>query len=215
MRRFVVFALALGVLVSVAVGNASASGNRTLPVAARFHARFAHPVTHISTARALAQSTAGTTVPLWHRNVTDSGTTYTYTMVGKNPFVTGTSNTATTQVYIVPVKLVFTDFGNMTFDPTASDPCDSGGKSDLYRLQNSPLFKTTSWYFGGTSTGSASQYTDAFQRSEFWKFTNPSGANPSYNDNLGAPDVTPTVTVNWSAVTWTRAPRGSSAATSG
>jgi hypothetical protein len=205
MTRFVVFALALGVLGSVAVGNASASGPWTAPLlkspgyaggaAPQFQERFAHPATHISRAKALAQSAAGTTVTMWHRNVIDGGTTYTYTMVGKNPFVTGTSNTATTQIYVVPVKLVFTSFSNYTADPSAADACDSGAKTDLYRLQNSPLFKTTSWYFGGTSTGAASQYIDAFQRAEFWKFANPSGANPSYNDNLGVPHVTPTIQV--------------------
>jgi hypothetical protein len=205
MKRFVVFALALGVVASLVVGNASASGPRALPVlksprvaagkAPQLYARFAHPATHISGAQALAQAAAGTTVPLWHRNVTDGGNTYTYEMVGKNPYVTGTNNTATTQVYLVPIKLVFQSYGNYTADPSVSDACDSAGKTDALRVQNSPLFKTTSFYFGGTSTGPPSQYIDAFQRAEFWKFTSPTGANPSYNDNLGAPHVTPTIQI--------------------
>lgn len=199
MKRVVVFAVMFGALASVAVGNAAASGPLSLPklssprgiagaaLRVPLHARYAHPVTHVSTAHALTQSTAATTVRMWHRTVTDGGTTYAYTMIGKNPFVAQPSPTATIATYVVPVKLTFASFGNEVFDPTAPDSCDPAQKSDQARVLNSPIFKPAAFSFGGTSVGAPSQYTDAFQRAEFWSKTQPGSINPGYNVNLGNP----------------------------
>src|SRR5262249_15175820 len=137
MKRLVVFALMLGVFVSLGAGNASASSGRSAPVlrspggsvtASQLHARYANPVTHISTARALVQAAAGTTVHMFHHNQVDGGTTYNYTMVGTNPFSTGANNTQTTPVWIYPIKFQFSSFGGETFDPTAANACDSANK---------------------------------------------------------------------------------------
>ena len=62
------------------------------------------------------------------------------------------------------------------------------------RVQRSPLFKSQSWSFGGTSVGTG-QYTDAFQRAEFWSDAQPGGVNPSFGVKLAATTV-PAVTVN-------------------
>jgi hypothetical protein len=197
MKRLVVFALAFGVLGGLATGNAWASGPRLLPVLTspaggtqpvQLHARFANPVTHVSTARALAQSAAATTVPMWHRHQTDGGTSYAVAMIGRNPFVAQTVSTTTIPTYLVPVTFTFTNFGNEVFSPTASNSCDPAGTSDLTRVENSPIFRTARWSFGGTSVGPPSQYIDAFQRAEFWAKTEPGSINPNYNVNLGSPN---------------------------
>jgi hypothetical protein len=60
---------------------------------------------------------------------------------------------------------------------------------------NSPIVKNVSWTFGGTAIGTG-QYTDAFQRAEFWKFTGPTGINPDYHVKLNwtlLPKITVTV----------------------
>jgi hypothetical protein len=195
MKRLVAFALTLGVLVSLAAGNASASSGLTGPalrspggaavIAPQLHARYGHPATHLSS-RGLTPAIPATTVPLWSHKVVDGGATYTYTMVGKNPFVAQANPTSTTPVYLFPLKLVFTSFGNATFDPGAADPCDTAPHpSNTQRVRNSPLFNAVPWEFGGTSVGTA-QYIDAFQRANFYTQTNPSGINPGYNANLGS-----------------------------
>jgi hypothetical protein len=199
MKRLVVFAVLFGVLGSVVAGNAAASGPLSLPrlssptgiagatVRVPLRARYAHPVTHVSTPQALTQSAAATTVRMWQRTVTDGGTTYGYTMVGKNPFVAQPSPTATIPTYVISLRLVFNSFGNEVFDAAAPDACDPAQKSDQARVLNSPIFKTAPFSFGGTSVGAPSQYLDAFQRAEFWSKTQPGSINPGYNVNLGNP----------------------------
>jgi hypothetical protein len=97
------------------------------------------------------------------------------------------SPTATIPVYVISLKLAFSSFGNEVFDASAPDACDPAQKSDQARVLNSPIFKTTGFSFGGTSVGAPSQYTDAFQRAEFWSKTQPGSINPGYNVNLGNP----------------------------
>jgi hypothetical protein len=199
MKRLVASTLLFGVLGSFTVaGSASASGLNSLPklsspagitrgAPVQLRARYAQPLTHVSAARALAQSAAATTVKMWSRTVIDHGTTYAYSMIGKNPFVTQSNPTTTIPVYVIPMKLTFTSFGNEVFDPTAANSCDPVGRSDVTRLENSPIFKPAPFSFGGTSVGPSAQYLDAFQRAEFWSKTKPGSINPGYNVNLGGP----------------------------
>src|SRR5579863_8424144 len=61
-------------------------------------------------------STTGPTgLPTWTGGFTYKGTAYTYTMVGSDP--TKTCSTTVVPVYIVPLKLIYSD--GTVFDPTA------------------------------------------------------------------------------------------------
>lgn len=58
-----------------------------------------------------------------------------------------------------------------------------------------PLFGSLNYAPGGTSVGNT-QFVDAFQRANFWKYTGPSGINPSYHILLAGSAATPiTITV--------------------
>lgn len=120
---------------------------------------------------------------------------YTFTMVGGSPlqFGTGTSNIP---VVIVPLRI---DFGRV---PGFSDPgsvaCGDTGQSVLSRVQNSPLFTSdVTWTQGNTVVGTT-QYTDAFQRANFWKYV--VSRSPNYHVRLNPVTtdfwVVPASTVN-------------------
>jgi hypothetical protein len=133
-----------------------------------------------------------TTIPklkTFTSNVVDSGTTYKYTIVGKNPAIAMLNPSTTVTTLIVPVNIIFSGFFN--WDPTVADTCDAGA-SALVRTQKSPIVNNHAYTWGGTAIGSA-QYVDAFQRAEFWKYANPSGINPGYHVKL---KVTTLSTVN-------------------
>jgi hypothetical protein len=116
--------------------------------------------------------------------VNDGGTTFHYTMVGKNPAVATSTPSSTIQVKVIPLRIVL---GNGdVYDPTVGTTCDS--TSALARTNASPVFNNLPWTFNGVSIGN-SQYVDAFRRAEFWKYTKPSGINPGYHVKLNATTV--------------------------
>jgi hypothetical protein len=119
------------------------------------------------------------------------GTSYTYVMAGKKPSKKVTNPSSTIKFELVPLIMKFSS--GATWDPTQADSCDSGA-SPLTRVENSPLIVKQNWTWGGTSIGNG-QVTDAFQRAEFWKYTSPTGINPSYNVNLSWTTASP-ITVN-------------------
>jgi hypothetical protein len=124
--------------------------------------------------------------------VNDHGTSFTYSMIGKDPFVVQASPSTTIKTFIQPVKFVFPD-GVTSFDPTVTNSCDSGA-TNLKRTQDSPIFNAQTWKFGTTSVGTA-EYVDAFQRAQFWKQTQPTGINPGYHVRL-TQTALPVKTVN-------------------
>jgi hypothetical protein len=120
----------------------------------------------------------------------DHGSTFKFTMVGKNPRVTQSAPATTVQAELIPIDFVR---GGVSNDPTVGNTCDSTPVTT--RTMNSPIVKSVGWKFGGTAIGTG-QYTDAFQRAEFWKFASPTGINPGYHVNLNwtqLPKVTVTV----------------------
>jgi hypothetical protein len=117
------------------------------------------------------------------------GTSFTYTMVGKDPFVAQSTPATTIKTYLQPVIV---KFGGQTWDPTVGDSCDS--TSALIRTQKSPIFKAQAWSFGGTGVGTA-QYVDAFQRAGFYDQTRATGINPGYHVKLKLITL-PAMTVN-------------------
>ncbi len=126
---------------------------------------------------------SGPKLPLWLYGVESprDGNFYTGVMVGRDPFNGG--GTADIATYIVPVVIktnsvvtaisktgIFTTKPGVTvFDPTKADAClGTSNNVALTLLQESPIVKSANFNFGGTPVGET-QYTDAFQRSNFWK----------------------------------------------
>src|SRR5581483_11418798 len=97
---------------------------------------------------------------------------------------------------IVPLKLVFTSFGNETFDPEVANPTCSPAGTALQLTQGSPLFLAHPLYADDVQVGDG-QYVNNFQRANFWSYTKPGAINSGYSINLKrttTPDVTVPVT---------------------
>ncbi len=100
----------------------------------------------------------------WNGSFTDSGTNYSYNMVGAAP---STNSTATITTYIIPVKIVITARGGSktTFDPAH---VLSNGNTVTTNTLDSPIFDSTTTYTQGGVDVGTTQYIDAFQRANFW-----------------------------------------------
>jgi hypothetical protein len=127
------------------------------------------------------------TLPLWTFRVRSSrdGNQYSGTMVGRNPFRNpGKTNVPTKVIPLIiniqniavsldPMTgIITTQPGDTTFDPTRADTqnaCLTAPNNVPTRLvKQSPILSPTKFVFGGTSVGTT-QYSDAFQRANFWK----------------------------------------------
>ncbi len=118
------------------------------------------------------------TIPYWGFQATDptNHTTYPVTMVGRDP-AARTSTTVPT--LIVPIKLVFSAAGGYALD----------GASRVAATVSSPIFSEYGSYPAMTG-GDVGQYGDVFMRAQF------NAAGSGYHVKLGAPTVSPTVTIN-------------------
>ncbi len=116
----------------------------------------------------------------WNGSFTYGGTNYTYNMVGTAP----SSNTSTSvTTYVIPLKIVITSRRTKyTFDP---QQVLSNGKTVVQNTTGSPIFQNLTYVQGGVNVGTT-QYTDAFQRANFWG-TVQSAQN--YHVLLGGPTV--------------------------
>lgn len=133
-----------------------------------------------------APSKPEATLTQWNGSFTDlTKAKITYTMVGTDPSKGGTSTTV--PVYIIPIKMVYGKTnGNKTFDPVKTKV--SNGLTVVNNIIASPLFASSvNFTQGGTNLGTT-QYIDAFQRGNFWKFVNLK-ANKGYHVLLGQPTV--------------------------
>lgn len=137
-----------------------------------------------------AVAAATTTVPTWTRSVKDGTSTFSSTMVGKNPLVHQTTPSTTVATKLVPLVIRFSN--GDSWDPTAGDSCDT--TPAVTRITKSPLFQSRAWTFGSTAVGTG-QYVDAYQRANFWTTTKPGGLNPGYHVKLSA-TVLPKMVVN-------------------
>ena len=142
-----------------------------------------NPASNRAAMRAAADAS---TIPLWSYSVVASdGNTYQGVMVGTDAF---NPSDITTSVP-TPIIPVIVQLGPFTYDPTAPDPCLSGGTvSDL--VSNSPIFGSTDYVMNGVDVGNT-QYTDAFQRANFWSLV---GGNEYHT--LVQPTVMPAQTYN-------------------
>jgi hypothetical protein len=125
----------------------------------------------------------------WNGSFTDlTGKTVNFTMVGTSALNT---NTATTiPVFLIPIKMVYgSQNGNKTFSPSH---VLSNGRTVIANIKKSPIFaKGENFTQGGTNLGTT-QYIDAFQRGNFWKFVS---TNTGYHVFLGAPTKLATQTI--------------------
>jgi hypothetical protein len=175
--------LGLGALALVPLTAGASSAAPRVFRAAHLHARFDAGIQRSVTPAQLGRlNAASVALKTFTASVTDpvNSKTYKYSMVGTNPQVKGTTSSTTITTYLVPVLIKFP--GGLSWSPSVKDSCDSGA-TPLARTQQSPVFVSRAWTFGGTAVGSG-QYTDAFQRASFWKSTQPSGTNPTFAVNM-------------------------------
>jgi hypothetical protein len=196
-RRFKVAVLAAAVGSAIGLSVAVPAANAGSPGVARLTLKqtrldWTPRRTAAQVAALRAQPLAGTPIQDFSRTINDGGTNFTFTMIGKNPFVAQTKPSTTIKTYLQPIKFHFTADGR-NWDPTVADTCDPGA-SALTRTQQSPIFNAQGWKFGGTSVGKA-QYVDAFQRASFFNQTKSTGINPGYHVKLSLITL-PLFTVN-------------------
>ena len=127
----------------------------------------------------------GSNIPTWSYSVVSpvDGKTYKGTIMGVSP-TTKPGKITDIPTVVVPIRLEFKFSASSIaiFDPTAPDPGCLGAGQTAYKLtQASPLFNDAVFKFGATTVGTT-QYTDAFQRANFWKDVS---ASPNYHTLLG------------------------------
>jgi hypothetical protein len=131
--------------------------------------------------KAFQKAPAGS-LKMWTYHVTSTrsgtkGQKFSGVMVGNSPITT--NGTTHTTVYVVP--LIF-KIGGHTFSPTAPDSACLAGKVPLTVLKQSPMIVGThDFKVNGVDVGPA-QYSDAFQRANFWKYVNANGG--TYHNEL-------------------------------
>lgn len=143
-------------------------------------------------------TTSSSMLPLFTFNVEASRdqNDYTGVMVGADPFTARGSKSVSVLTHIVPVivitqtvgvsvstdGVISTRPGTTTFDPTAPDNfCLNAPNNVPLRLfQQSPLFNPATFDFGGTIVGTT-EYSDAFQRGNFWEVLGDNGTRGTYH----------------------------------
>jgi hypothetical protein len=113
----------------------------------------------------------GKVTPLaqWHGSFVDRlGHTVNYTMAGTDP---ATNNAPTSiPVVIIPLRMVYrTATGTTVFDPNAH--VVTGTTSNVTDMtKSSPVFTSTVQWISAHQNLGATQYIDAYQRGNFWKY---------------------------------------------
>ncbi len=125
------------------------------------------PHAPISMADVDRQAAMNRTIPHWTASVTSpvDGTKYSYTMVGKSPFVAHPTRTFFHVVQIV-ARVHFAD--GTVLDPTGPSACDAMPVTT--RFFKSPLFKKAMFSSNGVDVSgpNGEQLELAFQRANFW-----------------------------------------------
>lgn len=162
---------------ALAVAGPASAGSPAIPHFTPHRVINYQPATHLHSAALSA--TAASHLRTFTAKQTDGKRTFSFTMVGKNPRVHHAKPSTTIKTELIPIDFVLSD--GTSNDATVGNSCD--GTPAVTRTMNSPVVKNVSWTFGGKSIGTT-QYTDAFQRAEFWKYTKPGGLNPGYHVKL-------------------------------
>ena len=181
-------ATALGLLTAVpSTVSAGAAGVQTfIPGRALYDVGV-----HSSVTAAKLEAPAASHLAQYTATVKVGGTSYSYTIVGKNPASKVKNASTTVKVKLIPLVMKFSN--GDTWDPSKTDSCDSGA-TPLSRVQKSPLVVKQAWTWGATAIGTG-QVTDAYQRADFWQYAQPGGVNPTYGVTLSVSTLSP-VTVN-------------------
>jgi hypothetical protein len=158
--------------------------------APKLQLRYAQPITHgmdrAARAQVIQSGKAVNVLPVWNFQALSSrdGNIYAGSMVGANPAASGHSAHVNVTGQVVPVILklhtigvsidpktgkIKTKPGNTTFDPTVADKVclTAPNNMPVALLRQSPIMSPAKFNFGGTDVGTT-QYTDAFQRANFW-----------------------------------------------
>lgn len=130
------------------------------------------PARGVNVDTAMQDAAALVGLPLFSSTVTFQTIKYTYRMVGTNPKLG--SATTTVPTVIIPIAFKFSD--GTLLDPTHT-VC-GGTKTALALTKASPVYQKHAYTLGGTSIGTT-QFVDAFQRANFWKFV--STTSPNYH----------------------------------
>jgi hypothetical protein len=137
-------------------------------------------------AAAMAAPTLFPPLTTWDGSFSLDQVDFPFTMVGTDP----AAGSQTTTVSTVIIPLIF-KFGTKTASPKKKNVCYNN-QSPLTLVLNSPIFQNFDYQPGGTDVGDT-QYTDAFQRANFWSTV--SGSAPDYHVLLGTPTVAAPVTI--------------------
>jgi len=206
--RIAALAIASSIPVTTAIGQSADS-----PAAHRLQLKNPPTIVHglASTDARKAMVAAGANqLPVWNYQVVSSrdGGLYQGVIVGNKPSLTGTAAEASVTTQVVPIILKFqtlgtavnlntgvitTASGHATSNPTVPDTgCFTGAANvPLKLMAQSPIFKNADFNFGGTDVGTT-QYTDAFQRGNFWKVIDRS----NYHVRLSPVEIFAPVVVN-------------------
>ena len=206
--RIAQIALALCISAVSALGQ-----SQDAAITHRFQFKPAPRIVHGPPAEArAAMVVAGATsqLPIWNYQVISSrdGNLYQGVIVGRDPSTIGSGAAASVTTQVVPLVLKFrsiatavdlktgiltTASGRATSNPTVPDTgCFTGGNNvPLTLLEKSPILGNADFNFGGTDVGTT-QYTDAFQRANFWSVIDKS----RYHVRLGPVQVLSPVVVN-------------------
>ena len=162
------------IVVLACIANNALAQEDTMPA----RPMYAHPKPNLSNAPA----TTVTPLTTWNGSFVYGGITYKYNMVGKAP---SSGISTTIPVFLIPVKMIY----NTTSGTTMLDPATaklSNGQTVQRNTIASPIFQSgIDFVTGGIDLGNT-QYTDAFQRGNFWKMVS---KHTGYHVLLGKPTV--------------------------
>jgi len=113
-------------------------------------------------------------MPMWNGTFTFNSTTFDFTMIGTDPALGSKKTTIKTTV----VPLIFSFSDGVTLNPTKRVFCPGSKSSALRLARQSPIFQNFEFPTGATDVGKT-QYTDAFQRANFW--TTVAATSPNYH----------------------------------
>ena len=152
----------------------------------------------MKTELAATGTTSSSMLPLFTYNVEASRdqNDYTGVMVGADPFTSSGNKEVSVLTHIVPIiiitetvgvsvsstGIISTRPGTTTFDPTVADNfcMNTPNNIPLKVFEQSPLFNSALFDFGGAIVGTT-EYSDAFQRGNFWRILGANGTLDRYH----------------------------------
>ena len=139
------------------------------------HAMFVQPPAQPAIDRTRGSQPAAS-LAQWNGGFTDlTGHSISYTMVGADPAVS--NSTTHVKVYLIPVTFIYgPDNGNKTFNPKKAKL--NGNKNIIKSLLSSPIFDDGADFKSGSIDCGTGQFTDTFQRCNFWSHVS---TNTSYH----------------------------------